>query len=148
MFKRTKSAAKKKQYLLYSEFTLLIPKMSTCSFHCNFLHSTLHTLHHFRMSEFPSPSVLLSDVIFRNKTKILLYPVLCSEGAIVTVQLNNSGAALCWQWGSPTHRTQQMTTWPQSRSSSTYIHRTISQLCCTLIHWHTLTQIVLSTVEK
>jgi len=31
---------------------------------------------------------------------------LYTEGAKVTVQLIISVAALCWQWGSPTHRTQ------------------------------------------
>jgi hypothetical protein len=48
-------------------------------------------------------TMLLSHVIFRNKRKTLLYSVLYTEWAKITVQLNNSGDALYWQWGSPTH---------------------------------------------
>jgi len=69
--------------------------------------STLNTSHHSPLAYVSILSLLRSAVprVCRNKQKhycAILYP----DGANVTVQLNNSGAALCWQWGSPSHRTQ------------------------------------------
>ena len=57
----------------------------------------LNSLHHapFVYVSILSPFRAAVPLFWYHKTKTLLYPVLYIEGAKVTVQMSNSGAALC-----------------------------------------------------
>ena len=137
MLKRT-NQLHKKSYFLYSDFSIITPNVYVF-FPLRF--STLNTSHHtpFLYASIFSPLRSAAPLFCRNKTKTLLYTVLYTEAVSVTVQLNNSVAALCWQWGSPTHRTQYMAARTQSRTLNTYNYRTNRYLCCAFFHWHSNT---------
>ena len=99
-----------------------------------------HTIQHFFTSQ-SNPTqyhhqYYCATVLSQKKRNTWLSTVPYTEGANFTVNLKNSGATQCWQWGSPISKKQKMAAWTQSQCPNTYNHRIVRQEYCKLIHWH------------
>ena len=99
-----------------------------------------HTIQHFFTSQ-SNPTqyhhqYYCATVLSQKKRNTWLSTVPYTEGANFTVNLKNSGATQCWQWGSPISKKQKMAAWTQSQCPNTYNHLIVRQEYCKLIHWH------------